>query len=98
MLQIHWSLDHGWQRPKIMPYQPISLDPTACVLNYGFECFEGMKAYKDANGQLRLFRPRMNLARFNESAARIALPSFDSEELLKLIAEFVQLEERFIVA
>lgn len=97
MLQVYWSLDRGWQTPQILPYQRISLDPTACVFHYGFECFEGMKAYKDASGRLRLFRPRMNMERFKESAARVALPSFDSEELLKLIAEFVQVEERFIL-
>lgn len=72
------------------------LDPAAAVLHYGFECFEGMKAYKDADGIARLFRPEINLDRLNRSAARIALPTFDADELLKLIARFVQLEERFI--
>lgn len=55
-----------------------------------------MKAYKDADGIARLFRPEINLDRLNRSAARIALPTFDADELLKLIARFVQLEERFI--
>ncbi|KAF2495012.1 branched-chain amino acid aminotransferase II [Lophium mytilinum] len=96
MLQIQWTSDYGWQRPRIIPYQEISLDPTACVFHYGFECFEGMKAYKDSTGQIRLFRPHANLERFNKSAARIALPEFNSEELLKLIAEFVKLEAKFI--
>ena len=79
-----------------MPYQNLALDPAAAVLHYGFECFEGMKAYKDARGNVRLFRPEINLDRLNRSAARIALPTFDPEELLKLIARFVQLEQRFI--
>lgn len=55
-----------------------------------------MKAYKDARGTVRLFRPEINLDRLNLSAARIALPTFDRDQLLKLIARFVKLEERFI--
>lgn len=98
MLRVKWSEGHGWHKPQILPYQDIALDPTACVFHYGFECFEGLKAYRDRKGQIRLFRPGMNLDRFNKSAARIALPVFDSEELLRLIAEFVKLEERFISA
>lgn len=67
------------------------------MLHYGFECFEGMKAYRDAEGNVRLFRPELNLDRLNRSAARIALPTFDAGELLKLITRFVQLEEHFIL-
>ncbi len=82
--------------PKIVPYQQISLDPSAGALHYAFECFEGMKAYRDAHDVLRLFRPDKNMQRLNGSAERIALPTFDQEELIKLIAKFVALEERFI--
>ncbi|KAF2198739.1 hypothetical protein GQ43DRAFT_457636 [Delitschia confertaspora ATCC 74209] len=96
MLQIRWTEKAGWHAPQIMPYAPLSLDPAACVFNYGFECFEGMKAYKDSAGKVRLFRPLDNLKRFNESARRIALPGFDAEELLKLVAKFVEVEERWI--
>lgn len=97
MLQVEWSLQHGWHTPHILPYHSIALDPAACVFHYGFECFEGMKAYRDARGAVRLFRPEMNLNRLKKSAERIALPGFDSSELLKLIAKFVNLEERFIL-
>lgn len=55
-----------------------------------------MKAYKDQDGQVRLFRPDKNMARFNKSSARIALPTFEPEQLIKLISKFVALEERFI--
>ncbi len=88
----------GWLEPKITPYQNLSLDPASCVLHYAFECFEGMKAYKNKDGDLRLFRPAKNMARFNKSSARIALPTFDPQELTNLIAKFVQLEERFVPA
>ncbi|KAJ5113536.1 Branched-chain-amino-acid aminotransferase [Penicillium angulare] len=96
MLSIEWTATEGWQTPRIVPYQNLSLDPSTCVLHYAFECFEGMKAYKDHTGGTRLFRPNKNMARLNKSSARIALPTFDGEELTKLIGEFVKLDNRFI--
>ncbi|KAL4886501.1 cytosolic branched-chain amino acid aminotransferase [Aspergillus karnatakaensis] len=95
-LQIPWSATHGWHTPRITPYQPLTLDPTASVFHYGFECFEGMKAYKDASGALRLFRPEINIARLNTSAARVSLPTFDEEQMLALLAKFVEIEGRWI--
>jgi branched-chain amino acid aminotransferase len=96
MLTIEWTQTDGWRDPKIIPYQNLSLDPATCVLHYAFECFEGMKAYKDKAGKVRLFRPNKNMERLNKSSARIALPTFDSEAMIKLISKFAQLEERFI--
>lgn len=96
MLSIEWTATDGWQTPRIVPYQNLSLDPSTCVFHYAFECFEGMKAYKDHTGGIRLFRPNKNMARLNKSSARIALPTFDGEELTKLIGEFVKLDNRFI--
>ncbi|KAM0426758.1 hypothetical protein ACHAPT_008074 [Fusarium lateritium] len=88
--------DDGWLDPKITPYQNLSLDPATCVFHYAFECFEGMKAYKDKNGKVRLFRPDKNMARLNKSAARIALPTFEPKSFIELIAKFAQLDSRFI--
>lgn len=96
MLTIEWNKDQGWLEPKITPYQNLSLDPATCVFHYAFECFEGMKAYKDKDGKVRLFRPERNMERFNKSSARIALPTFDSPALIELISKFAQLESRFI--
>ncbi|KAF7162754.1 hypothetical protein CNMCM5623_007923 [Aspergillus felis] len=96
MLSIEWSAANGWDAPRIVPYQNLSLDPSACVFHYAFECFEGMKAYKDKKGQIRLFRPDKNMARLNKSSERIALPTFDGQALIKLIGEFVRLDSRFI--
>ncbi|KAK4242743.1 mitochondrial branched-chain-amino-acid aminotransferase [Achaetomium macrosporum] len=96
MLTIEWNKTTGWQKPHIVPYQNLSLDPATCVFHYAFECFEGMKAYKDKAGQIRLFRPDKNMERFNKSAARIALPNFSSTALIDLIAQFTKLESRFI--
>ncbi|KAJ4393573.1 branched-chain-amino-acid transaminase bat2 [Gnomoniopsis smithogilvyi] len=96
MLTIEWNQTAGWLTPQIKPYQNLSLDPATCVFHYAFECFEGMKAYKDSKGQIRLFRPDKNMERFNKSAARIALPTFSSTALIELIAKLAKLEERFI--
>lgn len=96
MLTIEWTKTDGWRTPQIVPYQNLSLDPATCVLHYAFECFEGMKAYKDKTGEVRLFRPDKNMARLNKSSARIALPTFAPEPMMDLIAKFAKLEERFI--
>jgi branched-chain amino acid aminotransferase len=96
MLSLEWTAADGWLPPRITPYQNLSLDPATCVLHYAFEAFEGMKAYKDKHGNIRLFRPDRNMARMNKSAARIALPTFDGEALIELLRRFVKLDERFI--
>lgn len=96
MLSIEWTASDGWLAPRITPYQNLSLDPATCVFHYAFECFEGMKAYKDKNGKIRLFRPDKNMARLNKSSARIALPTFEGDALIKLIGEFAKLESKFI--
>lgn len=98
MLSIEWTASEGWLPPRITPYQNLSLDPATCVFHYAFECFEGMKAYKTNNGEMRLFRPDKNMARLNKSSARIALPTVEPSSLIKLISQFVQMEERFIPA
>ncbi|KAF5980543.1 branched-chain amino acid aminotransferase [Fusarium coicis] len=96
MLAIEWNQDEGWLEPKITPYQNLSLDPATCVFHYAFECFEGMKAYKDKDGKVRLFRPDKNMARLNKSAARIALPTYEPQALTELISKLAQLDSRFI--
>jgi branched-chain amino acid aminotransferase len=66
------------------------------VFHYGFECFEGMKAYKDQAGKVRLFRPDMNMARLRRSGARIALPDFDGEQLTLAIKELLKVDRDWI--
>lgn len=96
MLQINWDTKHGWAAPEIVPFQNLSLSPATCVFHYAFECFEGMKAYRAKDGSVRLFRPDKNMARLNKSSRRIALPTFDSEAMIKLIGDLVKLDSRFI--
>ncbi|CEN40243.1 branched-chain amino acid aminotransferase [Capnocytophaga cynodegmi] len=66
----------SWQQPQIKPYAPISLEPSASVFHYGQAIFEGMKAYKDDNDNIFLFRPQENYKRMNKSAVRLAIPEF----------------------
>ncbi|KAL7623162.1 hypothetical protein AAE478_006843 [Parahypoxylon ruwenzoriense] len=85
MVTVAWSAKTGWKTPELKPYGPLSLMPTASVLHYATECFEGLKAYRGFDGKLRLFRPDCNAARFRMSSVRISLPSFPPAELEKLL-------------
>jgi branched-chain amino acid aminotransferase len=96
MLSLEWTAAEGWHPPRITPYQNLSLDPATCVFHYAFTAFEGMKAYKDGQGNVRLFRPDRNMRRLNKSVARIALPTFDGDSMIDLISKFVKLDQRFI--
>lgn len=96
MLVVDWTAAEGWGTPEIKPYGPFSMDPSACVLHYAFECFEGQKAFKDTNGNIRIFRPDRNFVRLNSSAERICLPTFDVDQGVKLLEEFVKVEKDFI--
>ncbi len=74
MVTVRYSVDKGWHDAQVGPRQPIALDPAAAVLHYAQEIFEGMKAYRMADGTMALFRPDANAARFNASARRMAMP------------------------
>ena len=75
--------DGKWQKPQILPYQAMTFEPSARVFHYGQAVFEGMKAYKDNNGKVFLFRPDQNFERINKSAARMAIPGFHKDYFLK---------------
>lgn len=74
MVVIPYTEGQGWGRGTIKPYGPIMLDPAASVLHYGQAIFEGFKAYRQADGHIRTFRPEANANRFNTSARRLAMP------------------------
>ena len=78
-------VDGEWIDPRIIPYQPIQMDPSASVLHYGQAVFEGMKAYKDDQGNAWLFRPEDNHARINKSSARLAIPEFPKEYFMMVL-------------
>jgi len=88
--------DGAWHDPRIQPYGPLSLDPAAKVLHYAQEIFEGMKAYRSADGGRHLFRPDMNIARFNRSAVRMCMPEVDPAVFLKALELLVDLDRDYV--
>ncbi|KAF2161638.1 hypothetical protein M409DRAFT_28032 [Zasmidium cellare ATCC 36951] len=85
MVTARWTIESGWETPELKPYGPLSIMPSASVLHYATECFEGLKLYRGYDGKLRLFRVRKNCERMLRSARRIALPDFEPSELEKMI-------------
>lgn len=88
--------DGKWQTPKVMPYQPITLEPSAGVFHYGQAVFEGMKAYKDNESQIWLFRPEENHSRINKSAKRLAIPEFPKDYFFKGLETLLRLDANWI--
>jgi len=96
MLVCEWEAGEGWKNPSIVPYGPLSLDPSCSVFHYAIECFEGMKAYKDPEGKVLLFRPEANMKRLAKSASRLLLPTFDQDQVLECIKQLVRVDESWI--
>ena len=90
MVQIDWTLDAGWHDARVVPYGPLQLDPAASVLHYGQEIFEGMKAYRHADGSVWTFRPDRNAARLQRSARRLALPELPTEDFVESVRQLVR--------
>ena len=85
-----------WQKPIIKPYAPFLLDPSAKVFHYGQAIFEGMKAYKDDQDAIWLFRPDENYNRFNNSAIRMAMPEVPEEIFMEGLKQLLQLDETWV--
>ncbi|PIB29544.1 branched chain amino acid aminotransferase [Maribacter sp. 4U21] len=85
-----------WETPKIIPYQPITLDPSSKIFHYGQSIFEGMKAYKDEKGAIFLFRPLDNHKRLNISAKRLSIPELPEAYFMEGLTKLLQLDEAFI--
>lgn len=85
-----------WQNPEIKPYAPITLDPSASVLHYGQAIFEGMKAYKDDENKIWLFRPEENFNRLNKSAKRLQIPEFPASYFFEGLTQLLTLDHEWI--
>jgi branched-chain amino acid aminotransferase len=85
-----------WQKPHITPYEPFLLDPSAKVFHYGQAIFEGMKAYKDENDDVWLFRPDQNFKRFNKSAKRMAMPEVDEAIFMSGLHQLIHLDRDWV--
>ena len=93
---IDWTEGEGWQNARVEPYGPISLDPAASVFHYGQEVFEGLKAYRHADGSVRTFRPEKNAERINTSAARLALPQLPIELFVEAVKLLVEVDQAWV--
>ncbi|KAG6328904.1 hypothetical protein ID866_10185 [Astraeus odoratus] len=96
MLKIPWTEASGWGVPSIEPFAPLSLLPSATVLHYAQSIFEGLKAYRHADGKVTMFRPDMNMKRMNTSAQRLALPTFNGDGFLECIRQLIALDRHWI--
>ena len=85
-----------WGDVKLVPYGPLPFSPAMMGVNYGQACFEGMKAYKDKNGDIFLFRPEKNFARINKSASRLAMPEVTEEMFLEGLKALVDVDREWI--
>lgn len=86
----------AWETPKIVPYQPVSLDPTAKIFHYGQSIFEGMKAYKDEGDKIWLFRPLDNQKRLNVSAERMAIPELPEEHFMEGLKALLKVDSAWV--
>ncbi len=93
MFIMDYSKDKGWHDAKIVPFENLSIHPASTVLHYGSEIFEGLKAYRRADGKVQLFRPIENIRRMNRSAERLCLPEIPEEEALEALLKFVEVEQ-----
>jgi branched-chain amino acid aminotransferase len=91
-----WTKDGGWGAGEVKPYGPFQVDPASAVLHYAQEVFEGLKAYRHADGSIHLFRPEANARRFQASAARLMLPELPVEDFVASVSELVRADARWV--
>ena len=96
MFLMNYDREQGWHDPRIVPYAPFQMDPACMVLHYAQEIFEGMKAYRDAQGHVRLFRPEENFKRMNNSCERMSIPKIDVDFCVEAVKELVTLEKDWV--
>ncbi|MCD7837620.1 MAG: branched-chain amino acid aminotransferase [Clostridiales bacterium] len=96
MFVMDYTEGQGWHDPRIIPYQPFVLDPACVVFHYAQEIFEGMKAYRTAEGKIQLFRPDCNAQRMNDSADRLCIPRIPTEDYIQAVKELVEVEKDWV--
>ena len=87
-----------WKNVEIKPFQPLLLNPSLAALHYGQAIFEGIKAYKDQQGNAYIFRPHDNFRRFNISAERMQMPQVPEEIFMEGMRQLVVLDKNWIPA
>src|SRR5829696_1544481 len=98
MVVATWTAGDGWADAQVRPYGPFQLDPAAAVLHYAQEIFEGMKAYRHADGSIWTFRPEANADRFARSARRLALPVLPESDFIESLRQLVTVDQAWVPA
>src|SRR4051812_12397210 len=98
MVTVTWTAGQGWHDAQVRPYGPLLLDPSAAVLHYAQEIFEGLKAYRHDDGSIWGFRPDQNAARFQRSARRLALPELPAEDFVGAVRALVEADAGWVPA
>ena len=96
MFNMDYSVEKGWYNPRIEPYAPLVMEPSTMVLHYGQGVFEGMKAYRNQQGGVQLFRPQENFRRLNASNRKLCIPEIDEAFALKALKQLLTVEKDWI--
>lgn len=96
MFMMDYTMGMGWHDPRVVPYQPVCLDPSAMVFHYGQEMFEGLKAYKTDDGRILLFRPDKNAERTINTNQRLCIPEIPIEDFVQAVKAIVKEDEAWI--
>lgn len=96
MVSIQYTHDLGWHDAKVLPYGPLQLDPSAIVLHYAQEVFEGLKAYKWADGSIVSFRPEAHAARLRNSARRLAMAELPEELFVESLRQLIAVDGAWV--
>lgn len=96
MFIMDYTKGKGWHDARIVPYGPLSMDPSTMVLHYGQAIFEGLKAYKAKDGRILLFRPNKNMERINSSNVRMSIPQIDEKFAVEAVKTLVSVEKDWI--
>ena len=96
MFTMDYDEKQGWHNATIQPYGPIAMDPATMVLHYAQETFEGMKAYRNKEGQILLFRPYMNAKRLINSNKRLCMATLDEDLFVEAVEAIVKYEQDWI--
>ncbi|MGO4106008.1 branched-chain amino acid aminotransferase [Leifsonia sp. YAF41] len=96
MVTIDWSIGEGWHDARVTPYGPLQIDPASAVLHYAQEIFEGLKAYRHADGSIWTFRPEKNAERLQRSARRLALPELSVADFIESVKQLVAVDGQWV--
>src|SRR5699024_4752109 len=98
MFIMDYTKGTGWHDPRIVPYEPLTLDPAAITFHYGQTVFEGLKAYRTKDNEVQLFRPEKNFIRMNNSNDRLVIPHIDEDFAAEAMKKLIEIEKDWVPA